>query len=458
MPARTVLLGGLVAIVGAVTLAGSPAPASTAAVRAAQGASVRACDFVPGRSVPVSMPPGVDDPAASHRVLPLPAANGHPDDATVQQQGRILVALAKVVQRRYLYPEVLDGWADDAVWPAAARIADGLDDQGFEALLDWVMDQLGDDHSYVESPQDAAEADAAEAGHADFVGIGVWAFSMRDPQTNTIVAVHHGSPAEAAGLRPHDTLVAVDGQPFIDEFGNSRSRGPAGTSLGLTYDRPGEGVHEQTLVRQRVTSAVPVDHCLVPGTRIGYIVLPTFFETSVDDRVRDALVALASHGPLDGLVLDDRVNQGGFGEVLDPMLETFTHGRVGAWVDRDGSEPVDVAPNDVAGSQSVPLVVLVGPQSNSFAEIFAGVLQEQGRATLMGTTTRGNVEELYAYDLPDGWRVRLATDSFRPFGGQTGDWDRTGIVPDQVVPSRWDLFTEATDPGLAAAVDFLTAD
>jgi carboxyl-terminal processing protease len=404
------------------------------------------------------MPPGVDDPAASHRVLPLPAANGHPDDATVQRQGRILVALAKVVQRRYLYPEALDGWADDAVWPAAARIADGLDDQGFEALLDWVMDQLGDDHSYVESPQDAAEADAAEAGHADFVGIGVWAFSMRDPQTNTIVAVHPGSPAEAAGLRSHDTLVAVDGKPFIDEFGNSRSRGPAGTSLSLTYDRPGEGVHEQMLVRQRVTSAVPVDHCLVPGTRIGYILLPTFFETSVDDQVRDALVALTSDGPLDGLVLDDRVNQGGFGEVLDPMLETFTRGRVGAWVDRDGSEPVDVAPDDVAGSQSVPLVVLVGPQSNSFAEIFAGALQEQGRATLMGTTTRGNVEELYAYDLPDGWRLRLATDSFRPFGGRTGDWDRTGIVPDQVVPSRWDLFTEATDPGLAAAVDFLTAD
>jgi hypothetical protein len=74
----------------------------------------------------------------------------------------------------------------------------------------------------------------------------------------------------------------------------------------------------------------------------------------------------------------------------------------------------------------------------------------------MGTTTLGNVEQLYSWDLPEGWRVRIATDAFRPAGDETGTWESTGIVPDVVVPSRWDLFSEATDPGLAAAVDLLT--
>jgi carboxyl-terminal processing protease len=404
------------------------------------------------------MPPDIDDPAPSHAARELPAATGEPDQATVERQGRILLALARVIEREYLYPEVLERWASDALMPAAERIAEGLDDRGFEALLDWLMDQLGDDHSYVESPQDAAEADAADAGHSDFVGIGVWSFPIRDPLTNTVIAVHPGSPADRAHLRPHDTLIAVDGKPFVDEYGDGRSRGPAGTSLTLTYERPGEGVRDATLVRERVTSAVPIDACLVSGTRIGYLLLPTLFDASIDDQVRDALATLTADGPLDGLVLDDRVNQGGLGVVLEPILETFTSGEVGAWVSREGSETVRIERRDVGGSQSVPLVVLVGPHTNSFAELLAGVLQQSGRATLMGTTTPGNVEVLHGFGLPFGWRVRVANEAFRPLRGDTDSWERTGIVPDVTVPTRWDLFTEATDPGLAAAVDLLVGD
>jgi carboxyl-terminal processing protease len=288
--------------------------------------------------------------------------------------------------------------------------------------------------------------------------MGVWSFSIRDPRSDTVIAVHPGSPAQRAGLRPHDTLLEVDGLPFVDERGDGRSRGPAGTSFRLTYERPGEGALETTIVRQRVTSSVPVEACRVAGTRIGYVLLPTFFEATVDDQVRDALERLTADGPLDGLVLDDRVNQGGLGIVLDPMLGMFTGGRVGSWVDRDGSEVIEIRPDDVGGSQSVPLAVLIGPQTNSFAEIFAGVLQQQRGATLIGSTTPGNVEELYGFDLRDGWRVRIATDAFRPFGGETGAWEHTGIIPDIEVPARWDLFTEATDPGLAAAIDLLAAD
>ncbi len=449
MVARPLLSIGLVVMAGALSLGASPGWVT--------GVAVRTCDLVPGRSVPASMPADLEL-APPKRALEMPAATGDPDDELVERQGRILLSLARVMDRRYLYPEVLEEWGDDALLPAAELIAQGLDDRSFEALLDWVMEQLGDDHSYVESPQDAAEADAAEQGHTDFVGIGVWSFSIGDPLTDTVIAVHRGSPAERAGLRPHDTLLEVDGQPFVDELGYGRSRGPAGTSFTLSYERPGEGVLEATLVRQRVTSSVPVDTCLVAGTRIGYILLPTFYESSVDDQVRDALTRLTADGPLDGLILDDRVNQGGLGVVLDPMLGMFTGGRLGSWVDRDGSEPVEVQPEDVGGSQSVPLVVLIGPHTNSFAEIFAGVLQQQGRATLIGSSTPGNVEELYGFDLRDGWRVRVATDAFRPFGGEAGAWEHTGIVPDVDVPSRWDLFTEATDPGLATAIELVAAD
>ena len=449
MAARSLLSVGLVAIAGALSL--GAAPASVA------GTSIRTCDLIPGRSVPASMPPDIELAPAPIK-LEMPVATGDPDEDAVEQQGRVLLKLPRVMERWYLYPEALEAWGNEVLLPAAELVAQGLDEPAFEALLDWVMQELGDEHSYIESPSEAAEADAAEEGRTDFVGMGVWSLAVRDRLTETVSAVHADSPAERAGVRPHDTLISVDGLPFVDEHGNGRSRGPEGTSFTLTYERPGEGVREATLVRQRVTTSVPVDACLVAGTRIGYIMLPTFFQASVDDQVRDAIVAMTADGPLDGLVLDDRMNQGGLGDVLDPMLGMFTSGRIGAMVDRDGSEAIRVHGEDVGGSQSVPLVVLVGPHTNSFAEIFAGVLQHHWRATLIGSTTPGNVEQLHAFDLPFGWRVRLATDAFRPFGADAGAWEHTGIVPDIEVPARWDLFTEATDPGLAAAIDLLAGD
>src|SRR5262245_45869627 len=110
MAARSLLSVGLVVIGGALSLAGSPGPVA--------GASVRTCDLIPGRSVPASMPPDIDL-APDRPVLAMPAATGDPDDDVVERQGRILLALARVVERRYLYPEVLEAWGNDALLPAA---------------------------------------------------------------------------------------------------------------------------------------------------------------------------------------------------------------------------------------------------------------------------------------------------------------------------------------------------
>ena len=60
-------------------------------------------------------------------------------------------------------------------------------------------------------------------------------------------------------------------------------------------------------------------------------------------------------------------------------------------------------------------MVLVGSGSASFGEIFAGVLQDSGRAHIIGTTTDGNVEILWGYDFDDGSQMWLASETFRPY-------------------------------------------
>jgi len=85
----------------------------------------------------------------------------------------------------------------------------------------------------------------------------------------------------------------------------------------------------------------------------------------------------------------------------------------------------------------------------------SGVLQVAGRANVVGGTSAGNVEILASYGFVDGSRAWLATFAFEPLGGQPGAWEGVGVIPDFRVPTRWDLFTEATDPALAKAVDLL---
>jgi C-terminal processing protease CtpA/Prc len=155
-------------------------------------------------------------------------------------------------------------------------------------------------------------------------------------------------------------------------------------------------------------------------------------------------------------VFDNRLNVGGAGVVLDPMLGFFTSGSQGSFVGRSGEDEFDVTPEDVGGSQTVPLVILAGPDTVSFGEVFTGVLQNDGRAKIIGSPTAGNVEQLDGTTFDDAAELWLAEKTFQPLGLQPRAWEGRGIIPDVSVPTRWDLFTEATDPALARAVQLLT--
>jgi C-terminal processing protease CtpA/Prc len=150
------------------------------------------------------------------------------------------------------------------------------------------------------------------------------------------------------------------------------------------------------------------------------------------------------------------MNGGGLGSVAEAVMGLFTSGSQGYYVSRTSRKALNLKSEDVGGSQTVPLVVLVGIDTVSYGEIASGVLRLAGRAKIVGEPTLGNVEQLQRYDFKDGSRAWLASATFEPLGEANGIWEETGIVPDVIVPSRWDLFTEANDPALAKAVELLT--
>ena len=301
------------------------------------------------------------------------------------------------------------------------------------------------------------ESDASYAGNNDYVGIGVLHSLMGD--RSVILLTFPNSPAREAGLKTHDAILAVNGEPVASVDGGPSAviRGPEGTPVTLTVTHPGGEPFDVTLIRRRITGAAPIDYCLVPGSRrIGYLFLPGLDDETFPDQMREALQKFTADGPLDGLVLDNRQNSGGASDIFENALSLFMRGTVGQFVNRQEIRPLKITPEDVGGSQTVRLIVLVDVDTVSFGEIMSGVLQNSGRARVVGQTTLGNVEIEWGYDFDDSSRVWLAHETFQPVNLPNGIWEKTGIVPDVLVPTRWDLFSEANDPALAKAVELLS--
>ncbi len=124
--------------------------------------------------------------------------------------------------------------------------------------------------------------------------------------------------------------------------------------------------------------------------------------------------------------------------------------------DGGDSGPVKYRMSVITSGPFTPVVRRITPSGDVyFGEVFAGVLQNSGRASFVGEPTRGNVEVLYGYAFIDGSELWLAHATFEPLGLPAGVWEGVGVQPDVMVPMTWELFSEADDPGLATAVGVL---
>jgi C-terminal peptidase prc len=377
---------------------------------------------------------------------------------TPEAQLEVLSGLENAVLDQYLYRDFggID-WSAQ-VGEVRSRVEAGMETETFYQELRDLIKKLGDEHSFFQTPAEIAAEQATLQGQLNFVGIGMLVLPRleRGLGLGTILAVFPDSPADHGGLRAHDSILRVDGIAIV-EGGTSQQqllRGPACSQVVLTVQTPGEPARQVSFVRAALTGALPIDARLLPtsdGSLVGYIFLPTFLDESIPARVEQAL---QEFGPLDGLILDDRMNGGGLGSVAEAMLAFFTAGPMGYFVNSQGEILLTIDPNPLHNSQAVPLVVLIGEDTVSYGEIFAGVLQDIARATLVGQTTLGNVERLHRFDFADGSFAWLATERFDPLNSAPS-WEDNGVVPEVVVDGAWEDFTAEDDPVVAAALQLL---
>lgn len=410
-----------------------------------------------------STPPALRNGVASHALAALvaqqPQATPRAEAGDARQQRRIFNQFWSIVDERYVYPD-FNGYDWEAARETSlARIDAGLSNDEFHTLLADLIDALDDKHSSFLSPEEARAEDDDYNSAGSYVGIGIISDVNEEKRYVYVLTVLPGSPAEQAGILPHDHILTIDGVPSVDEQGESQSRrmrGDEGTPVVLSVRTPGQQPRTITLNRGKVNNSERVAFQVLTGTkRIGYVMVPTLFEAAITDQARDAVRAMMDTGRLDGLILDLRTNGGGAYPNLRDILAIFTRGNMGSLTNRFGENTViRVRARAIGNSQTVPMVVLVGHGTESFAEVMAGALQHAGRARLIGQNSAGNIETLLSHEFEDGSRLWLAEETFRLPDGT--NWEGVGVEPDIRVDKGWDEYTAENDPVLAEAVKQLS--
>ncbi|HEY5889551.1 MAG TPA: S41 family peptidase [Acidimicrobiia bacterium] len=240
-----------------------------------------------------------------------------------------------------------------------------------------------------------------------------------------IVSTISDSPAEAAGIQEEDRIVGVDGEDIrgwtLDEV-TATVRGPAGTDVLLTVERADE-TFDVSITRAAVVIPV-VDSAVYDG--IGYVKLNLFSENA-DEQLETALDELIRQNPSE-IVLDLSDNPGG---LLDTSIEIVSMFLA------DGEVVITEGPNDnrrfdVSGNivvpESLPMTVIVNGGSASASEVVSAVLQERGRATVVGENSFGKNTVQQRFSLSNGGAFKVTIARWLTPGGV--DFGDGGVTPD----------------------------
>lgn len=309
----------------------------------------------------------------------------------------------------------------------------------------------GDPYTVFFPPEEAKQFSDSISG--SFAGVGI-ELDVKN-SVLTVIAPLKGTPAETAGIKAGDQIVAIDGKSTdgvaIDEAVNE-IRGPTGTTVDLTIIR-GSKTLDIKIVRE--TIQVPeTDDGLDAASGVYHIALYEFTANSVN--LFDQAFARFKASGSKKLVIDLRGDPGGY---LDAAVDIASHfipkGAVVVTEDFDGKAPSE---QDTSfGYDDTPagtkIVVLIDGGSASASEILAGALQDTHVATLIGTKSfgKGSVQTLINLD---GGSLKVTVARWIT---PAGHWIMgNGITPDIIVPVTDADMAAKQDPQMVRAIQFLT--
>jgi carboxyl-terminal processing protease len=304
-----------------------------------------------------------------------------------------------------------------------------------DAAVKGMVDSL-DPHSAYFTPEEYRAL--RREGEGDILGVGL-EIGNRGRHI-TVIAPLDGSPADRAGLRSGDVLLAVDGESSrgwtLRDVVNAL-KGAPGTSVVLDVARPPKDAPDD-LMRARelrfevAREAIHLDavESKLVGEGYGYVRIRRFqagvavdVEAAIEDLSDDA------GGALPGLVLDLRNNPGGLLLEAIQVAEMFlSSGRIVSTRGRGGQLTDSYDATEATTLYDGPMVVLVDAGSASASEIVAAAIKENGRGELVGVRTFGKGSVQSIIELRGGAGLKLTTARYYTASGRS--IQDLGIAPD----------------------------
>ena len=335
-----------------------------------------------------------------------------------------------------------------------------IDDYDEDTLADGaasgMVDATGDEWSYYLSADEVAAYEESMANA--YVGVGITITEDTEAGGMRVEEVAAGGPAEEAGIRAGDLLLAVEGEDVLTlgiDGTRNLVRGEEGTHVNMHFSR--NGTEYDVSVERRSIETPVVTGELLDGS-IGYVKIDNFDERSAAETI--AFVKDLIGQGAEALLFDVRFNPGGYADELVKVLDyLLPEGDLFRSVDYAGCEEVDTSD---ASCVELPMAVLVNEDSYSAAEFFAAALQEYEWATIVGSQTYGKGNFQTAFYLSDGSMVNLSIGKYYTPGGKS--LSETGVTPDVVVDLDdeqyallyYNALEQADDPQFQAAIDTLT--
>jgi carboxyl-terminal processing protease len=339
----------------------------------------------------------------------LAAATG----GDTRERDQVALTYDGIVVASYLVPPNIDPHAAGdivanlivAAKKASSTVAALSEEAIDQAVFDGMAGAL-DRFSRYASPEEARDQRAARDG---FGGIGI---TLETTSSDFgITAVTEQGPADRAGVKVGDAIVAVDGTPVAGRRPADvirQLRGPIGTILSLTVRRPGSAAASLTFKLERALVVVPTVTVMRDGNIAVFKVAS--FNQSTTQRLTQGLIEAErqANGRLGGIVLDLRGNPGGLLDQAVNLSDLFiAKGPIIATVGRHPASHQYFAATGKGIAPSVPLVVLINGGSASASEIVAAALQDVGRAVVIGSSSYGKGTVQTVMRLPNDGELTL---------------------------------------------------
>lgn len=317
--------------------------------------------------------------------------------------------------------------------------------------IEGLIDALNDPHtSYIDAESYSREQLEFQGSYE---GIGAHVTLEESTKQLIIIAPIPGSPAESAGVKPGDKILAINGDP-ADNLSLTEAvqkiKGPSGTTvtlsvLHLTDTNP---VTLQIKRGQIKTPSVLVEK--LPNDLARMRIL--YFSQRTDNEVEEALEMLESEGAK-GIVIDLRNNPGGLLDTtIDVTSQFVKDGLIAIQVDKNGKE--ELLRSRPGGIESeVPIAVLINENSASGSEIMAGAIQDYGRGPLIGTKSFGKGSVNHLRQLSDGSALYVTVARWLTPNGRLIEGE--GLAPDIEVALTPEQMVQGIDPQLQRATDYL---